>query len=251
MALAPGPFLQLGGDAVSIDPGVYDFTDDAQNLSSSLNVMYDSLTPFVADLLPLAEDPLDDLTGPALDSVALSIAIADTLAAVPSIDDALTSFETGDVLLTQAISFAPPQAFIDPPQPFLPPPDTPSVPTPTVPLGAFAPGSYVASAPLPNPTGPYVQLLNITRVGQTNFVVGDQFKVIGLGTAGQRVTVSATFQGQELGTSDYGTLGSDGTFSLTGTMSPENVGAWFETWYFDDQPIASFNFLVAAGNIPL
>lgn len=248
MPLAPGPFRQAPQSDVAVQPGVYDFTDDAIELSSGINSYLSGWDPFIADLTLLASDPLADLTDGTLDGILAAIGGGIAQASMPALDQIATVYSLADAQLSIATSFAPAQAWLDPPSPFIPPGNVLNITPPSVPVGAFTAGDYLpVSATVPG--APTVLLVNVTRVGQSNFVVGDSFNVIGTGgKPGQLVTVDGVFNGQDLGVTQQATLDANGAFSVPGTMAPLNVGAWQENWYFDGLRVVNINFIVTAGN---
>lgn len=248
MPLAPGPFVQAPPSDVAVQPGVYDFTDDALQMVAQVQSNLSGMDDFISDLTLLASDPLDDLLDGSLDQIVAGIGAGLGMASLPSIDTAAASYGLADSQLTIATGFAPAQAWLDPPGPFIPPTGALDITPPVVPAGAFTPGNYLpASAGVPG--APTVQLLNTTRVGQSTFVVGDNFSLIGTGgNPGQTVTVDGVVNGQDLGLSTIATLDATGSFAVQGTMGPTNQGAWQEYWYFDGVLVANLNFLVTQGN---
>ena len=248
MPLQPGPFVQAPQSDVAVQPGVNDFTDDAVLWASGLQSTISGWDGFFADLYGLASDPLADLTDGSLGAIAAELGAETAAANLPDLDATLTLFTIAGNALTAANAFAPAEAFTDPPAPFIPPGNALNINPPLVPPNAFTPGLYVSS--LQGAAGvPSVILVNNTRVGQVNFVVGDSFTVIGTGgTSGQLVTVDGLQNGYELGVSTIATLDGTGSFATQGTMGPANVGAWQENWYFDSVLIANLNFIVTSGN---
>lgn len=248
MTFAIGPFAQLDPANASVVSAGYDFTDMATEVSSGLTLTADGWDASLGTLALVAADPLTDLLDGTLDDILAALVVADTMADLSDLDPVFDAYTVADAQLTTAISFAPVQAWVDPPAPFVPPDTAIGLTTPTVPLGNFTPGVFTPGATPTDPNGPQVALLNTTRTGQTNFVVGDQFKVIFVGNPGQVVTVTATLNGVDLPEATLATIGADGTATITGTEGPDEVGAWFESYYFDGQLVQSFNFVVVAGN---
>lgn len=248
MPLTPGPFVQVSPLNVTLPPGVYDFTDDALTLSAQISSNLSGWDAFVGAVSALAADPLADLLDPLYDGIGAAVAGGIGATALPSIDAALTSYGMADAQLSIAVSFAPPQAWVDPPAPFIPPTGALEISPIEIPAGAFTPADYLPPGS-GVPGGPGVQLLNITRPGQSNFNVGDQFQVVGTGgKPGQVVTVDGSINGDDLGLSTIGTLDATGAFTVGGTMAPANVGAWQEYWYFDGVLSANINFIVIQAN---
>ena len=248
ITLEQGPFSQQPDTAVTVQPGVYDFTSDALTLFSALTGTASSWDAFIADLGLMAADPLEDLTGSSLDSIVATLGVGVALAGVPSIDALPALYSLADSQLTIAFNFAPSQAWADPPAPYTPPDNVLNLTAPTIPINAFTPG---ASLPVSGPNAgppPPIQLLNLTRLGQANFVVGDQWEIIGTGKPGQIVSVGGTFNGAQLAISVQGTLDDSGGWGEKGTMPPESVGAWHEDWYLDGILTVQFNFVVSNAN---
>ncbi len=76
-----------------------------------------------------------------------------------------------------------------------------------------------------------VSITNTTRTGHdTDFKVGDSFRVSITGPPNQTVTCSAVWNGTDMGTTAYGSTSSTGTFTQTGTMPADVVGTWTEIW---------------------
>ena len=248
MPLAPGPFLLAPQSNVAVQPGVYDFTDDALTLASEINSNLSGWDDFFDDLGLLAADPLDDLVDGPLDEIVTAISVGVFQSQLPDLDSVVTSYATADSQLSIAASFAPLQSWTDPPAPFVPPGSVLNLIPPVIPPGSYTPGTTSPVGSAVPTTPPYVQLLNLTRIGQTNFVVGDTFQIAALGKPGQDVTASATQDGETLPTADYGTLDGNGALGIQGVMGPDNVGAWHEDWFFDGVPVSSFNFLVTPAN---
>jgi hypothetical protein len=240
--------MQAPQSDVAVQPGVYDFTDDALALAAQFDSNLSGWDPFITGLEALASDPLEDLLDGTVDALVTATGLGIAQAALPSIDSVVTAYGLADSQLNIAIAFAPVQAWADPPAPFIPPGNVLNITPPAVPAGAFTPGNYLpASASVPG--APTVTLLNLTRGGQNNFVVGDQFSVVGTGgTPGQAVTVDGVQNGQDFGVSAWATLDGTGSFASQGTMAPGNKGAWQEYWYFDGVLVAQLNFIVTEGN---
>jgi hypothetical protein len=247
MGLAPGPFLNVRFLKTAIEPGVYDFTDDALTLQGELDAIAAEWQP-VVDWLTVAAtgsgdiDPLGELDGVLLD-------IAPTGRGPTSVlsGDVLTGMVSASAALDAAIAFAPVQAWSDPGAPYVPPDSALTLVVPQLPPGAFiiAPNLTVSGFTQGGP--PSISLDNTTRFGAPNFTVGDQFRLLATGKPGQRLTVVSTLNGKPWPFGDYGPLPADGQLELDGTMGPDAVGAWSQQWFIGDQLLASFNFLVTPG----
>jgi hypothetical protein len=88
-------------------------------------------------------------------------------------------------------------------------------------MGTFAYGALAQT----------VSITNTTRGGSTTFYVGDSWRVDVTGAPNQPVTVSANYNGTDLGTASEGQTDGNGQFTLTGTMDSSVVGNWTEVWY--------------------
>jgi hypothetical protein len=91
-----------------------------------------------------------------------------------------------------------------------------------------------------------VVLQNSSRPGQP-FQVGDNFLLTISGPPNAAVVNSATQNGVSVGSTNYGSTDGNGSFSLSGTMTPGTVGTWAETWTVGTSS-ASLSFSVAAAN---
>ena len=108
------------------------------------------------------------------------------------------------------------------------------------------PGATVASAPQSTTGAPTsVQLVNSSRPGQS-FRVGDNFAVTVHGSPGQPVSVSGTQNNVSKGTTPVGTTDATGNFTINGTMTPDTVGNWSETWIVGGAAAPALNYSVAA-----
>jgi hypothetical protein len=248
MPLVPGPFDLQDDAAVTVAPGNYDFTDDALALAAEVQSNTSGWDAFILDLGDFAADPLDDLTE--LDAAGLLLAVDYTRdwAEIPNIDYSISMYGDANDQLNTAWSFAPAQAWQDPPDPYVPPGSVLQLVAPTVPLNAFAPGTSGIVGDQSAAGRPSVQLWNFTRIGATNFTEGDTFQIAALGNPGQTVTVGGQYNGATLNVTVMGTLDSNGALGLQGTMGPEVIGAWHEDWYFDGALVTSFDFIVSAAN---
>jgi hypothetical protein len=244
MPYAPGPLSLFNAadlQTAEVDYGFTDFTIGALGDLDSLGADIDDQLVTIDNF---AGEPSDPLAGTDFDNVLTVIAIGISGAKLPdlsAIDDAIT---VGDGLLSTATGFAPAQAWQDPGGPFEIPSSATSLPVPQVPAGAFSPTTSVPVGTTPPVSSQLIALYNLTRIGQPNFVVGDQFQLSAVGKPGDAVEVDAVFNGQDLGRTLYGQIGSDKTFTLTGTQGPEAVGAWKEDWYLGGVFVATFNFVV-------
>jgi hypothetical protein len=244
MPLAPGPFVQQQESAVPFIAGVYDFAGEVDVDLSGLDTIGAAIDAELVGmaLFAGADETLiipEDVDG--LVNGVLNTAGSTFLPQLASIDgqSALADFQ-----LLQAINFAPAAAWSDPPGPYVPPtPDLGAAPMISRSDFTAAAGSPIGGAAIGTQSAT-VQVSNTTRIGQPNFWVGDDFLVTINGAPGADVTLTATFNGESLGTADFGQIPASGIMTLTGTEGPEELGTWHEDWAVDGQLVASFNFLV-------
>lgn len=248
MPLERGPFRMVDDGAVAVSAGTWDFTNDAIALATQVQSNTVSWDDFILDAGDLATDPLDDLEGFDIGAVSLATSYASDWSLIPNVDSAIAAFADTDTALGIAVSFAPAQAWQDPPGPFVPPGSVLNLTPPTVPIDAFNPVTTGTVGDQSGTTRPTVQLWNFTRIGALNFVEGDTFQLALLGNPGQAVSVGGAFNGATLDVSSFGQLDQLGNLGLQGVMGPENVGAWHEDWYFDGQLVKSFDFIVSPAN---
>jgi len=126
--------------------------------------------------------------------------------------------------------------------------------------GAAAPAAS-ASAPLPParrspppvsatglPLG--VTLQNASGGSNTQFNVGDTFRLVVTGPANSQVTGSSMHDGKGGGSAPFGSTDSSGRAVITGTMTADTVGGWVEQWYVGGQNAGSVSFSVVAPAAP-
>lgn len=91
-------------------------------------------------------------------------------------------------------------------------------------------------------------LSNLSRPSAgLSFQVGDQFQIsITNAPPGAHVVIAATQNGKDMGSTSYGQIGADGSFSLTGTLDASTVGFWTEKWTVGGLPVNSVSFTVSA-----
>ena len=244
MPEVPGPFALLPDSAATGTPGVYDFEADAVAMESKVQSLVSGWDGFFSDAYSLASDPLADLEGIDFGGILGSVATGAAASDFPSLNDTAVSYDLANQQLGIALSFAPADAWRDPSAPFIPPDSAAVLTAPVLPDDAFDPATLgTVGSSLP-PLRPGVQLFNLTRIGASNFVVGDNFTVLVYGAPGQAVTVYAVQDGKSLGTAAMGETDSAGNFRLDGTMAPDAVGAWQEIWYLDGVKVQAFSFIV-------
>lgn len=244
MPLEPGPFLLASPADVAVEPGVWDFTNDALTMQGNVHTTTAGWDPFIFDLDNLSSDIADVAIGVDLPGILSDLDFISGHLPLSYFDDMMQGFFDSQTLLGAATAFAPAQSWTDPGGPFVPPDSALVLVPPTVDPSAFvsAPNITVGAGPA-NPNHS-VSLYNVTRIGAINFVVGDTFHVFAIGTTGQHLTATGVFNGEQLPVTDYGVLDSDGHLELDGVMGPENVGTWSEQWSLDGFLQAKFDFVV-------
>lgn len=109
---------------------------------------------------------------------------------------------------------------------------------------APAPAPAAAAAPAGKPLG--VTLQNASGGSNTQFRVGDAFRLVVTGPANSQVTGSSQHDGQGGAPSPFGSTDSSGQAVITGAMTPDTVGGWVEQWYVGGQNAGSVSFSVVA-----
>jgi hypothetical protein len=245
MDLQPGPFLFGTVADVAVQPGVYDFTDDAIALSDQLTAIYHDWDDFLEDLPYLAEGPVDPTLG--IDELGLIDEINSELviAEFPELNTLADALGLSGTLFGAAYAFAPAAAFTVPTDQFNPPDPSATIVVPKVPVSEYTP-DVTGLVGAPTSTGNYTIILsNQTRIGQQNFVVGDTFQVNASGPPNSPVTITGSQNGVDFGTVNVGSTDSNGVFMLSGTEGPDAVGQWIENWSIGGQLVATFQFIVA------
>lgn len=91
-----------------------------------------------------------------------------------------------------------------------------------------------------------VTLENNTRPGGA-LRVGDNWTLKVSGSPNSPVTASATQNGRDMGTSNFGTTNAAGELTVKGTFDAGNVGAWVQTWKVNGMSgVLNFNVAAAA-----
>lgn len=244
MSLERGPFVLQPDTRVDVEPGVYDFGKGADQLASDLHGIIAGWDTSLAAIENFATEPIANLLTLDFEGIAGEIAAQSATASLPYLDEIDAGFTAAAESLTTAIAFAPAQSWLDPGGAFVPPDSVLTLAVPKVDPAAYKPAQNFTVGQYTGGKNPALALFNSTRVGTTNFVVGDVFDVVGLGKEGDDVGVLASLNGVELPWVDYGPMDSSGQFFLHGTMAPEHVGSWHEDWYIGGVLVSSFNFLV-------
>jgi hypothetical protein len=86
-------------------------------------------------------------------------------------------------------------------------------------------------------------LQNTSRPGQP-LQVGDNWTLNITGPPNAAVVNTASHNGVAIGSTNYGKTDGNGNFQLTGYMSPDTVGTWYETWAVGNSS-ATLSFSVA------
>lgn len=251
MPYVAGPFALQDQSSVAIPPGTYNFTDDAGDLTNAIGGAAAEMDHLMIDLNVLGAEPADPFPGIDLNGAMDLVGAYANANLLPEFDSVVLAIADADQGLANAIGFAPAEAWQDPATPFVTPLPAETIAIPVIPPNVidFSVTGTVggpSSAPTP-PTGlkgKGVSLTNLTAFGNPNFKVGDTFQVSATGSPGETVRVDGTQNGNDLGASDMGTIGADGTWSITGQMDVAAVGVWTEYWYVGFQLEATFNFVV-------
>lgn len=245
MGLAPGPFFPATVDATGATPGVYDFTADALAVQGQIQAITDSWGPSIGDMINLSQEAVDVDLVVDLDAVLADLVTGSAQIPLSEMSTVANDWTTADGALGAALSFAPAQAWSDPPSAYVPPDNVLTLSVPQINPNAFvtAPNTTVGA----NSGGvePFVGLYNLTRVGALNFVSGDQTEVVILGALGADVTVLSTLNGESLPAADFGPIDSTGQMFILATQGPASVGVWSQQWFVGGVLLGSFNFIVS------
>jgi hypothetical protein len=123
---------------------------------------------------------------------------------------------------------------------------TPSVPPGGTSVGTQAPatgGGGQVSSQTASATRTLLQ--NVSRPGQT-FQAGDAWSLTITGDPNSLIKISATQNGQSLGTTAFGSTDANGRRVLTGLMDQSNVGSWVEIVTVGAGAPSTLNFSVVA-----
>lgn len=105
-------------------------------------------------------------------------------------------------------------------------------------------GSSSSAPPAGRPLG--VTLQNASGGSNSQFRVGDTFRLVITGPANVQVTGSSQHDGRSGAAAPFGNTDSTGQAVITGTMTPDTVGGWVEQWFVGGQNAGSVSFSVAA-----
>lgn len=251
MPYVHGPFALQDQSSVAIAPGGYNFSDDAGELTNSIGAAAAEIDNLMPDLNVLGAEPADPFPEIDLNHAMDLVGVYANATLLPEFDNVLLAVADADQGLATAIGFAPAEAWQDPATPFVTPLPAETIAIPVIPpgvidfsiTGSVGGGAAAPTAPTGLP-GTGVTLTNLTAFGNANFKLGDVFQVAVTGHVGETVRADGILNGDDLGASEMGTIGADGTWSLTGKMDVNAVGVWTENWYVGFQLAATFNFVV-------
>lgn len=251
MPYVPGPFKLQDESNVGTAADSYNFTQDVIDQLSELDTIGGGWDSLLIGLGNVGLEPLDPFPEIDLNAAMDLVNVYSQATLIPEFLDVLSSIGEADQGLANAIAFAPAEAWQDAPAPFVAPLPAQILSIPEIPpdLINFNVTGAVGGGPQgPGPTGTIpgatVSLNNITAFGNANFTLGDTIQVIVTGGVGLPVRMQAWLNGVDLGMSDLGVIGGDGTWTFTGQLGPEAVGVWTEDWWVGLGKTASFNFVV-------
>lgn len=96
-----------------------------------------------------------------------------------------------------------------------------------------------------NGSGSTFRLENVTR-NSTNYQVGDSWRVtITRAAPNQPVFVAGTQNGKSVGQTQVGKTDGQGNFTLSGVMTPDTIGQWYETWMVGNTALPAAQFTVS------
>jgi len=107
-----------------------------------------------------------------------------------------------------------------------------AVPTPLPAPGVPAPTPTPTPTPTPGPLpeAPTVRVLNVTRGGEQNFWVGDEWRLEITGGPLETVTCTGYHEQTPFGPTSFGLTDSLGRWVLQGAMSEYERGYWIQEW---------------------
>lgn len=251
MPYLPGPFVLQSADNVGIVTSHYDFAGDVADQLGELETTPATWDRFLQDAGALLDEPSDPFPDVDLHAAMDQLGAYADPESILGVNPLLDALGAADVSLAAAIGFAPPQAWQNPPAAFVPPAPAEILLVPQIPAGAVnvivsgaAPSGGLGSGTGSQLQGPTVTLTNLTAYGSSTFTLGDQWQVLITGVKGQQVYVAAQKDGVDLGSENMGTIGLDGTLTITGQMDVGTIGVWAEQWFVGINLIQSFSFVV-------
>lgn len=273
MGYAQGPLLLQSSGNVGISTSDYNFAGDVADQLGELDTIPAGWDAFLQDAGILLDQPADpfpdfDVNG----AIDLLNAYGDPVAEL-GINALVDALGVADIAFSQAIGYAPAEAWSDPSSPFVPPAPAETIAIPVIPPGALSfsvVGTVAASAnatisspplvgvgggttpvgggvpagsgtPLP---GTGAGITNTTAYGSDNYTVGDNWTLSATGGPGEQVYVYSTFNGQDAGGGPVGQIGADRTFTLSGQWGYGDVGVWQKQLYVGSTLVESANFIV-------
>lgn len=251
MGYLPGPLALQNAADVGIVVSDYDFRDDALNQLGGIDATLAGWDDFLSDAAVLLDEPSDPIAGIDLNGAIDTMNVYAEPATAIGVNALTDALGVADVQLSQAIGFAPPEAWVDSSAQFIPPAAAETLAAPYVNPGAISTqvegivsGTF-GTGGTPSPViGSSATLTNLTAYGNASFTVGDQWQVSLTGGPGNQVYVDSTLNGVELPGAVEGTIGADHTLVLTGQMTKAAVGVWSQTWWVGSNQVATFNFIV-------
>lgn len=261
--MASGPFFPLPDAVLGLTPTNFDFTQfTQQNLDDGTATLaeVDNLVQQVLGDFNDLSDPVPEFDYFGLVDSLAATDFADETANNNTIIDSAPHFQP---LLTDSINTAPDVSFLPQPPPFNPGADPtvnlnfptgaqppPLIPPPTnvgpVPI---APGVPIFAAPPEAPTAPTftggfntlitalgytVNLVDHTSFSQNSLVVGDQWTLTITGPPFKQITVDTWHDGVHIPLGPFGQLDGNGVLTVSGAMTPDQVGAWSQAFYDGD-----------------
>jgi hypothetical protein len=120
-----------------------------------------------------------------------------------------------------------------------------STPTPiTPPIVATTSPTQPGSPSTAIPTT--INLQNVSRPGQMQFWVGDQFSLQVMGSPNASVTGDGIQNGVDNGPANFGNTDQSGQLTINSTMTAAQTGNWTETWTVGSGAPATVSFSVVA-----
>jgi hypothetical protein len=251
MPYVQGPFVLQDQSSVHVQQTNYDLTDYTIQQLEWVDFTIQEWDDFLDDAAIVLSEPSDPFPDVDLNAAMDVLDVYADPAGLFGVDDMITALGIADAALAASIGFAPAEAWINPSKPFVPPGPPPILDIPKIPPGEinFSITGSVSTpsdpnAPPPPPGSTSVSLTNTTSFGNPNFRVGDEYTLEVTGPPGAIVGLSGLIDGSQLGYTEQGTIGSDGTWTIKGRMDPSAVGVWNESIYVNGSVIGSFAFVV-------
>lgn len=251
MPYVAGPFIAQTDCNVHVEQTDYDLLKWMDSEMDWVDATLDKWDCSTADMAVLLDEPSDPWPDIDLKAAIDVLNVYCDPATLFGVSDMITALGIGDASLAAAIGFAPAEAWVNPSTPFVAPPPVEVLQIPKIDPKEinFSITGTVSSqpgvtAPPGTPGATSVALTNTTAFGNPNFTVGDKYVLSATGPVGAEVGITAVWDGNQLPYSDLGTIGSDGTWSLSGQMDPSSTGVWSETIYVAGTEAGTFAFVV-------